>query len=150
MKRKELTKTFTMVSNWKKYLVCIVYTNIFQRSEGYLSHWDHRVQASGWQTGGALVAPPADTDRQPATPGGVKLNLCKYSVCWKPAQCTWSNHHTANTWRRANAGLLLGQHRRRWASIDLTLVQPLKCWLCLELFLSTKKKIWKRTGHYIC
>ena len=35
MKRKELTKTFMRISNWKNPLVSMVYTKIFQRSKGW-------------------------------------------------------------------------------------------------------------------
>ena len=34
MKRKELTKTFMMISNWQNPLVSTVYKNIFPRSKG--------------------------------------------------------------------------------------------------------------------
>ena len=34
MNRKEITKTFMMISNWKKHLVFMVYTKIYQRCKG--------------------------------------------------------------------------------------------------------------------
>ena len=34
MKRKELNKSFIMISNWKKTSVSMVHTNIFQRLRG--------------------------------------------------------------------------------------------------------------------
>ena len=34
MKQKDLTKTFTMISNWTKTLVALVYTKVFQRRKG--------------------------------------------------------------------------------------------------------------------
>ena len=35
MKPRQLTKTFVTISNWKKLLVSMVYTQIFQRRNGW-------------------------------------------------------------------------------------------------------------------
>ena len=36
MNRKELTKTFRVISNWKNPLFSMVCTQLFRRSEGYV------------------------------------------------------------------------------------------------------------------
>ena len=121
MNRNELTKTFMIISNWKKPLTSMVYTKVFQRFKGWIwavyvvciTRWNgNRRRLALWVSAGSqLTSTPSPRTGSP-TP---LMRLLLRS----------DFHIPTNTSRWTNAGLMLANRLRRRPNIKTTLVS--KC-----------------------